>query len=139
MNATAAPAGAPAASVRSKIVLGVDDLPENRAALRAVVAGAGYTFLEAASGEDCLAITARVKPKVVLLDVQMPGLDGFATCQRLRAQEGMRRVPILFLTARRTAADVLQGVRAGGNNFITKPVNRDRLLQRLQHWIGRRV
>jgi len=130
---------APGAANRSKIVLGVDDLPENLAALRGFVTAAGYTFFEAESGEDCLSLTARVTPRVVLLDVQMPGLDGFTTCKRLRAQEGMRHVPILFLTARKTAADVLEGVRAGGNDFIAKPVDRDRLLQRLQHWIGRRV
>jgi len=128
-----------AGATRSKIVLGVDDLPENLAALRAFVTAAGYTFFEAAGGVECLQLTTRVTPRVVLLDVQMPGLDGFTTCKRLRAQESMRHVPILFLTARKTAADVIEGVRAGGNDFLTKPVDRDRLLQRIQHWIARRV
>jgi DNA-binding response OmpR family regulator len=126
-------------ATRSKIVLAVDDLPENLAALRAFVTAAGYTFFEAPSGADCLSLTTRVTPRVVLLDVQMPGLDGFATCKRLREQDAMRHVPILFLTARKTAADVIAGVRAGGNDFLTKPVDRERLLQRLQHWIARRV
>jgi len=73
------PASASTESNRSKIVIGVDDVPENLTILKAYVSAAGFTFMGAASGEECMALTSRVMPRLILLDIEMsPGIDGLA-------------------------------------------------------------
>jgi CheY-like chemotaxis protein len=123
----------------SKIVLGVDDAPENLFLLQAVVKSGGYTFVAAKSGAECLTLLHRLTPRLILLDIQMPDMDGFATCRRLRANPALRHIPIAFLTALKTAADVTTGLAAGGNDFIVKPFARAQLLKRVKHWTGRSV
>ncbi|MBV8537493.1 MAG: response regulator [Alphaproteobacteria bacterium] len=125
--------------LRSKLILAVDDSPEDLALLNAIVMGAGYTFVGAASGEDALSLVHRCTPRLILLDIQMPGLDGIETCRRLRENSQLKTVPIAFLTARKTRGDVKEGLAAGGNDFIAKPIHRDTLLQRVQHWTNHRV
>lgn len=122
------------AARRNKIILGVDDQPENIAILKAVLESAGYAFLEASSGPDCLSLAARSSPRLILLDIQMPGMDGFETCRRLRSDWRLKSVPVAFLTGRRSAEDVRAGIEAGGNDFITKPFDHERLLSRVDHW-----
>jgi CheY-like chemotaxis protein len=129
-----------AESNRSKIVMGVDDVPENLAILKAYVVGAGYTFVGAASGEECMALVSRIKPRLILLDIEMPnGIDGIETCRRLRRNLDLKRVPIAFLTAQKTAQAVMAGMAAGGNDFIAKPFQQDKLIERVHHWTSRRV
>ena len=124
---------------RNKIVLGVDDQPENVLILRAVLEVAGYTFLGASSGPECLSLAARSSPRLVLLDVQMPDMDGFETCRRLRANWDLKAVPVAFLTGRKSVDDVRAGIDAGGNDFITKPFDRERLLARVDHWTRKTI
>jgi two-component system, OmpR family, response regulator len=124
---------------RSKIILGVDDNQENLMLLRLILETRGYSFVGAASGHECLAAVARVQPKLILLDIKMPDLDGFETCRRLRSQAEWRSIPVAFLTACKTREDVRMGVAAGGNDFIVKPFDRDRLIARVLHWVGRKV
>lgn len=122
------------AARRHKVVLGVDDQPENLAVLSAVLETAGYTFVEASSGLDCLSLAARVSPRLILLDIQMPGINGLETCRRLRADWRLQHIPVAFLTGRNHADDVRAGLKAGGNDFITKPFDHERLLARVDHW-----
>ena len=131
---------APAENNRSKIVIGVDDLAENLAVLKAYVGAAGFTFIGVASGEECLALTNRIKPRLILLDIEMlPGIDGIETCRRLRQRRDLKDVPIAFLTAHKTAQHVMEGVAAGGNDFIAKPFQREKLVERVLHWVSRRA
>jgi two-component system OmpR family response regulator len=124
---------------RSKIVIGVDDNPANLAFLKTTISAAGYSFVGLSGGAECLSIVLRFPPRLILLDIQMPGMDGFETCRRLRGMAETRNVPIAFLTGRRTREDVQQGLAAGGNDFIIKPFDREHLLARVQMWTGRRV
>jgi CheY-like chemotaxis protein len=127
-------------SNRSKIVMGVDDVPLNLAILKAYLSAAGYTFIGVASGEECLELTNRIKPRLILLDIEMsPGIGGIETCQRLRQRRELKHVPIAFLTAHKTAEHVMEGLKAGGNDFIAKPVQKDKLIERVRHWVSRRV
>jgi CheY-like chemotaxis protein len=129
-----------ALSNRSKIVMGVDDVPENLSILKAYVTGAGYTFFAAASGEECLALCSRITPRLILLDIEMPkGIDGIETCRRLRRRPDLKSVPVAFLTAHKTAQDVMDGMGAGGNDFIAKPFQREKLVERINHWTSRRL
>jgi two-component system, OmpR family, response regulator len=131
--------GTNVAANRAKVVLGVDDLPQHLKLLQQCIQAGGYTFIGAESGVECLALVTRVQPRLILLDVQMPDLDGFETCRRLRGDQGLNHVPIAFLTARNSPDDVKLGLAAGGNDFILKPVALARLLDRVQYWTSRRV
>jgi CheY-like chemotaxis protein len=123
----------------SKIVLGVDDAPENLFLLKAAVKAGGYTFLGAKSGLECLAFVRRVTPRLILLDIQMPEMDGFETCRQIRQRTELRGVPVAFLTALKSPDDVKAGLAAGGNDFIVKPFDPARLLERIKHWTGRTI
>ena len=129
----------PGASNPTKTVLVVDDAPENLAFIRACLASAGYTIFTAKSGEECLTLLTRVVPRMILLDVQMPGIDGFETCRLIRKRKELAGVPVAFLTARKGAEDVKECVAAGGNDFIVKPFDRQKLLDRVGHWTTHRA
>jgi two-component system, OmpR family, response regulator len=126
-----------ASDLRSTIVMGVDDAPENLMLLEMVLKRAGYTFIGAASGPTCLSLVDRAVPRLILLDVEMPVIDGFETCRRLRAKPALRSTPIAFLTNRNSAADVKAGMAAGGNDFLLKPFDLAKLVERVKHWTGR--
>jgi two-component system OmpR family response regulator len=123
----------------TKIVLGVDDVPQNLMVLEAVLGAAGYTFLAVGSGRECLTMLTRVAPRLILLDIQMPEMDGLETCRRIRAILALAHVPIAFLTASKSAEDVRAGLASGGNDFIVKPFDIKKLLLRVEHWTTRRI
>jgi len=127
------------AANRNKVVIGVDDQPHHLRLLEQCIIAAGYTFLGAPSGVICLNLVMRVEPRLIILDIQMPELDGFETCRRLRSDAGLSHVPIAFLTSRSNTDDVQRGLAVGGNDFILKPVSIARLMERVQYWTSRRV
>lgn len=122
---------------KGRIIMGVDDAPEDLLYLRTVLSAAGYSFVGVASGYECLQMVTRVQPRLILLDVEMKEVDGFETCRRLRQIRELRGVPIAFLTASNTGFDVKTGIGAGGDDFLTKPFDHARLLERAKHWIAR--
>jgi len=124
---------------RSKVILAVDDSPQELSLLNMMLLGAGYTVVGAASGEACLDLVHRCSPRLILLDIAMPGMDGIETCRRLRTDPELRSIPIAFLTGSKTRSELRRGVEAGGNDFILKPVARGPLLERVRHWTSQRV
>lgn len=114
----------------------VDDTPENIDLLVAMLGRHDVDIMAANSGERALELVERRSPDLVLLDVMMPGIDGFETCRRLRARPSMAEVPIVFVTAK--ADEVSSGFAAGGNDYIAKPVRADELRSRVQHHLERR-
>jgi CheY-like chemotaxis protein len=122
---------------RSKLVVAADDTKENLLLEKAFLEAAGYRFIGVGSGAECIALVSRVKPRLIMLDIQMPEMDGIETCRRIRAIPDMRKVPIAFITVCKTAADVRAGMAAGGNDFIIKPFTRDRLIERVAYWTSR--
>ncbi len=115
----------------SKILV-VDDNAQNRELARATLEDEGYEVVLANDGVEALEAFQRAHPDCVLLDVRMPGLDGFAVCTRLRALPEGGDVPIVFLTALRDVDTFDQALRAGGDDFLTKPVRPTELLVRVQ-------
>ncbi len=113
-------------------VLVVDDNEQNRALARAILEEEGYRVLLASGGEEGLRRCQEHPPDCVLLDVRMPGMDGFATCKRLRELPGGAETPILFLTAQRDLDTFDAALRAGGDDFLTKPVRPTELVLRVQ-------
>jgi len=127
------------AARKAKVVLAADDQPENIQLLESLIEGQGFTFFGVNGGAECISLAPRVNPRLILLDVQMPGMDGFEACRRLRGIYALRHTPVAFLTARKGVADVQAGVAAGGNDFIVKPFAPDKLIARVLHWTNRRV
>lgn len=112
-------------------ILVVDDNADNRALARAALEDEGYSVLVAASGQEGIDAFRQRPPDCVLLDVRMPGMDGFATCAKLRELPGGRDTPILFLTALRDVDTFDHALRAGGDDFLTKPVRPTELVLRV--------
>jgi len=113
-------------------VLVVDDNADNRALAKAALEDEGYEVLIATTGADALAAVAAESPDCVLLDVRMPGMDGFAVCSRIRAMPEGANLPVVFLTALRDVDTFDQALRAGGDDFLTKPVRPAELAIRVQ-------
>ena len=113
-------------------VLVVDDNEANRSLARHTLEDEGYRVLEASAGEEALAIVEREAPDCILLDVRMPGMDGFAVCERLRALPRGADTPVVFLTALRDVETFDHALRAGGDDFLTKPVRPTELVIRVQ-------
>lgn len=116
---------------RPKILV-VDDHAENRALAKATLEDEDYEVLLAASGEEALSVFEREQPDCVLLDVRMPGMDGLVVCERIRAMPQGSETPVVFLTALRDVDTFDQALRAGGDDFLTKPVRPTELLVRVQ-------
>jgi putative two-component system response regulator len=102
-------------------ILIVDDEPANIKVLTRVMTRLGYEVLSASDGESALRAVARDPPDLVLLDVQMPGLDGFEVCRRLKTDPGTRLIPVVLITTLTRSEDRVRGIQAGADDFLTKP------------------
>jgi pilus assembly protein CpaF len=123
--------------IKSKVILVVDDDADSAALVESIGRKAGYNVITAASGEECLSMMSRVTPRLIVLDVNMAGVDGYETCRRLRDQPNGAKVSIALLTARRTIEDVNRGVAAGADDFIVKPFNAIQLVERIEFLTSR--
>jgi two-component system sensor histidine kinase/response regulator len=116
----------------AETILVVDDLEPNRLVARGMLEDAGYRVIEAARGEDALVIAARESIDLVLLDLLMPGMDGFATCRAMRETPHGKVTPILFLTAVSDLQVHSAALDSGADDFLTKPIERIELLLRVR-------
>ena len=114
------------------IILIVDDLAANRAILVDLLQGPDYELIEAADGPTALRLATKTPPDLVLLDVMMPGMDGFEVCRQLRAGVHTGEVPIVMLTAINDQASRLAGIEAGADDFVPKPFNLAELRARVR-------
>jgi putative two-component system response regulator len=113
-------------------VLVVDDSPSVVAQITAMLKGAGYKVRSAPTGEEGLAAAAACPPDLVLLDVGMPGMNGYQVCKQLKAQAGTREVPVIFVTAMSDTDDKVRGFDLGAVDYMTKPFQREELLVRVR-------
>ncbi|WP_427928719.1 response regulator [Agrobacterium cavarae] len=114
------------------IVLLVDDSPEALGFLTEALEQSGFSVLIATSGQAALNIVERVTPDLVLLDAIMPGLDGFETCLRLKANAAVAQVPVIFMTGLTETEHVVRALECGGVDYLSKPINIDELRARLR-------
>jgi DNA-binding response OmpR family regulator len=112
-------------------ILVVDDVPENVRLLDAVLSSHGYEVLQATDGRTALELAATAEPDLVLLDVMMPGVDGYEVCRRLREREETAVLPVIMLTAS-DGQEKTKAIEAGADDFIPKPFDRDELLTRIR-------
>jgi cyclic di-GMP phosphodiesterase len=113
-------------------VLVVDDMEPNRQLLRKMLARDGHEVLEADSGPGALAMARKADPDVVVLDVMMPGMDGFETCATLKAEIQTRLTPVVLVTALKQTSDRVRGIEAGADDFLSKPVDPHELSARVK-------
>lgn len=120
------------ASRTRDIVLVVDDNPDTLGFLTEALEASGAMVLVATGGEQALAIVERITPDVVLMDAVMPGMDGFEACRRLKAHGATADVPIIFMTGLSETEHIVEGLSAGGVDYVTKPIVLDELAARIR-------
>jgi putative two-component system response regulator len=118
-----------------QVILVVDDEPQNIELLEAHLAPQGYEIVKAANGEEALGKLSDNKIDVMLLDVMMPGIDGFEVIRRVRQDNkfrNCRRLPIILVTALRETEERIKGIEAGCDDFLSKPIDKMELLARVR-------
>lgn len=123
--------------VRRDVVLIVDDTPANLAYLCDALHEAGYMVLVAMDGPTALERLKLVTPDIILLDAVMPGMDGFLTCQLIKAQPAVADIPVIFMTGLVDTEHVLRAFEQGAIDYVTKPVRQEEVLARLKSHIAR--
>jgi DNA-binding response OmpR family regulator len=120
-------------------VLIVDDVPANLDVLVRALDGEGYNVHVASDGPTALKVADHSGPDIVLLDVMMPGMNGYETCRQLKANESLKAIPVIFLTARDDVEGIVEGFSSGGADYITKAFNKDELVNRIRTQLERRM
>ncbi|NES74621.1 MULTISPECIES: response regulator [unclassified Okeania] len=121
-------------------ILIVDDKPTNLSVLSKALKAAGYKVRMAVDGEDALAQVQRHHPDMILLDIDMPKIDGFETCIRLQANQATKGIPVIFMTAIADTEDKVKGLSLGAVDYITKPFEEAEVLARVKvHWRLKRL
>jgi twitching motility two-component system response regulator PilH len=113
-------------------VLIVDDIQADRTSLGRIVSDAGLEALMAESGAKAIEIAKRDKPDLILMDVNMPEIDGFAATRILKADEDTKHIPVVFVSGKNQRADVAWGQMLGAKGYVTKPYTREQILAELK-------
>src|ERR671933_2990583 len=113
------------------VILIVDDNPDNLELLFFFLSDSDFTVLLATNGENALKTVEQANPDLVILDVMMPGIDGFETCRRLKANESSKDIPVIFMTALSDTGDKVKGFEVGAVDYITKPLQEEVLKARI--------
>lgn len=117
-------------------ILVVDDVISNVLLLKVLLAAQKFNVITASNGMEAIDITKKQQPDLILLDVMMPGMSGFELAQKLKNDPEVQHIPIIFLTALNSTADIVTGFKVGANDFISKPFNKEELVIRVNHQIS---
>ncbi len=118
-------------SKKNRLILIVDDNPENRKVLGSLLVEHGYEVGASSDGPKALEFIKKERPDLILLDVMMPGMDGFEVCGKLKLNNETKHIPVIFLTARTSTEDIIKGFHAGGVDYVSKPFNSEELIARV--------
>lgn len=118
-------------------VLVVDDEPMARTLLRLMLVRAGFEVSEAEDGYEALTKMRRYPPDIVILDVMMPGMDGFAVCENMRGDERLAQIPVIMLSAKTDVQSKQRGLKAGAAKYLTKPISPDELTHHVRDLLSR--
>jgi len=119
----------------SKRILVVEDQEDNRQILRDLLGNAGYELIEAVDGEQALAEYAKQRPDLILMDIQLPILDGYETTRRIRHDPESKAIPIIAVTSYALAGDEAKALAAGCTAYITKPFSPRALLAKVREYL----
>lgn len=117
--------------IEQQKILIVDDNPQNIKVLGSILSEYNFTIIVASNGLQTLKALEKVSPDLILLDVNMPEMDGFETCEKIKSNPRTKEIPILFLTARIDTEDIVRGFKMGAVDYITKPFNSVELIARI--------
>ncbi|MDH5459038.1 MAG: response regulator, partial [Nitrospinota bacterium] len=118
-------------SSKFKILI-VDDILANIEVLHETLEQEGYVISVATHGKMALDVAPHLKPDLILLDIMMPGMSGYETCQKLKANEHTRDFPVIFISAKGETEDIVEGFRVGGVDYIAKPFRREEVCSRVR-------
>ena len=123
--------------LRGRKILVTDDVPANLDVLFQALDSEGYNVHVASDGVTALEVAEHSMPDLILLDVMMPGIDGYETCRRLKADGNLADIPVIFLTARDDIEGIVEGFQAGGADYVTKPFKKEEVLARIRTHLER--
>jgi two-component system cell cycle response regulator DivK len=119
----------------SKRILVVEDQDDNRRIMRDLLTASGYAYIEAASGDEGLAAAQREKPDLILMDIQLPGMDGYEVTRRIKADPALGHIPIIAVTSYALSGDDDKAYAAGCDGYVTKPFSPKLLLAKIREYL----
>jgi two-component system, cell cycle response regulator DivK len=119
----------------TKHILVVEDQEDNRQILRDLLTNAGYQMIEAVNGEEALAEVAKHRPDLILMDIQLPIMDGYEATRRIRINPDLKSVPIIAVTSYALAGDESKALAAGCDAYVTKPFSPRQLLAKIREYL----
>ena len=120
----------------TKRILVIEDQEDNRTILRDLLTSAGFEVLEAITGEEGVAAAERELPDLILMDVQLPGIDGLEATRRIKALPALRRIPLIVVTSYALSGDDVKARAAGADDYVTKPFSPRALLATVRQHLG---
>ena len=117
-------------------ILVVEDQADNRQILRDLLGNAGFDLMEAENGEEALAAVAKHRPDLILMDIQLPTMDGYEATRRIRANPEMKDVPIIAVTSYALTGDDAKALTAGCNAYVAKPYSPRALLAKVREYLA---
>ena len=119
----------------SKRILVVEDQPDNRQIIRDVLAGTDYQITEAENGEEALAAIAKQRPDLILMDIQLPVMDGYTATRRIKSDAGLKSIPIIAVTSYALSGEEKKAREAGCDDYVPKPYSPRQLLAKIQQYL----
>jgi two-component system cell cycle response regulator DivK len=116
-------------------ILVVEDHEENRRIMRDLLTSAGYEMIEAVTGEEGVTLAERERPNLILMDIQLPGLDGYEATRRIKANPALRSIPIIAVTSYALSGDDVKAREAGCDAYVTKPFSPRVLLAKIREYL----
>jgi two-component system cell cycle response regulator DivK len=116
----------------SRRILVVEDHEENQRIIRDLLTSAGFEMIEALTGEDGVRLAASERPDLILMDIQLPGLDGYEATRRIKADPALRPIPIIAVTSYALSGDEVKAREAGCDDYVTKPFSPRALLAKVR-------
>ena len=120
----------------SKRILVVEDQPDNRKIIRDVFAPTGYEIIEAENGEEALAAIAKARPDLILMDIQLPIMDGHTATRRIKADPALRSIPVIAVTSYALSGEEKKAREAGCDDYIPKPYSPRELLAKVRQYLS---
>jgi len=119
----------------SRRILVVEDNEENRQLLRDLLTGNGYEMLEALTGDEGVAMAERERPDLILMDIQLPGMDGYQATRLIKGNPALRAIPIIAVTSYALSGDDVKALEAGADAYVTKPFSPRQLLAKIREYL----
>jgi len=117
-------------------ILVIEDHEENRRLLRDLLTSFGYELTEAVTGEDGLVAAEANPPDLILMDIQLPGIDGYEVTRRIKANPALRHIPVIAVTSYALSGDDVKALEAGCDAYVTKPFDPAELLEKIRGYLG---